>query len=126
MVAGEISTQAKLDYDEVVRGAVKGIGYDRYDDNRVQAMMVLSPPLRASRTMSVVHKWRVSSQHREGRGQLSREGFAPTIVFDYCCGDVTVWVTCTACVSQNVKVALTIVDAIFKCHSNVDVKVCSA
>ena len=33
MVAGEISTQAKLDYDEVVRGAVKGIGYDRYDDS---------------------------------------------------------------------------------------------
>ena len=65
-VAGEISTQAKLDYDEVVRGAVKGIGYDRYDDNRVQVMMVLNPPLRASRTMSVVHKWRswrVSSQH---------------------------------------------------------------
>ena len=30
MVAGEISTQAKLDYDEVVRGAAKGIGYDRY------------------------------------------------------------------------------------------------
>ena len=66
MVAGEISTQAKLDYDEVVRGAVKGIGYDRYDDNRAQVTMVLNPPLRASRTMSVVYKWlswRVSSQH---------------------------------------------------------------
>ncbi len=56
MVAGEISTQAKLDYDEVVRGAVKGIGHDRYDDNRAQVTMVLNPPLRASRTMSVVHK----------------------------------------------------------------------
>ena len=80
MVAGEISTQAKLDYDEVVRGAVKGIGYDRYDDNRVQVMMVLSPPLRASRTMSVVHNFLANI--REGCGQLSREGFAPTIVFD--------------------------------------------
>ncbi len=29
MVAGEITTQAKIDYDEGVRGAAKGIGYDR-------------------------------------------------------------------------------------------------
>merc|ERR1711937_616076 len=31
MVAGEITTQAKLDYEQVVRGAVKGIGYDTYE-----------------------------------------------------------------------------------------------
>ena len=72
MVASKISTQAKLDYDEVVRGAAKGIGYDRYDDNRVQVMMVLNPLLRASRAMS---------------GAALLRGFAPTIVFDYCCGD---------------------------------------
>merc|ERR1719461_1374135 len=33
MVAGEITTQAKLDYDKVVRDAVKGIGYDTYEDD---------------------------------------------------------------------------------------------
>jgi len=33
MVAGEISTQAKIDYEEVVRTAVKGIGYDTYVDD---------------------------------------------------------------------------------------------
>merc|ERR1711937_992084 len=33
MVAGEITTQAKLDYEQVVRGAVKGIGYDTYEDD---------------------------------------------------------------------------------------------
>merc|ERR1712166_1114913 len=33
MVAGEITTQAKIDYEAVVRGAVKGIGYDSYVDD---------------------------------------------------------------------------------------------
>merc|ERR1712025_106685 len=33
MVAGEITTQAKLDYEQVVRGAVKGIGFDSYVDD---------------------------------------------------------------------------------------------
>merc|ERR1712045_7611 len=33
MVAGEITTQAKLDYEKVVRDAVKGIGYDTYEDD---------------------------------------------------------------------------------------------
>merc|ERR1712039_187483 len=33
MVAGEITTQAKLDYEKVVREAVKGIGYDTYVDD---------------------------------------------------------------------------------------------
>merc|ERR1740124_20192 len=33
MVAGEITTQAKLDYEQVVRGAVEGIGYDTYVDD---------------------------------------------------------------------------------------------
>merc|ERR1712193_152745 len=33
MVAGEITTQAKLDYDKVVREAVKGIGYDSFVDD---------------------------------------------------------------------------------------------
>merc|ERR1712118_364722 len=32
MVFGEITTSAKLDYDKIVRGAVKGIGYDTYED----------------------------------------------------------------------------------------------
>merc|ERR1712138_340167 len=32
MVAGEITTSAKLDYDSIVRKAVKGIGYDTYED----------------------------------------------------------------------------------------------
>merc|ERR1712166_911156 len=33
MVAGEITTQAKLDYEKVVREAVQGIGYDTYVDD---------------------------------------------------------------------------------------------
>jgi len=33
MVAGEITTQAKLDYDKVVRECVKGIGYDSFIDD---------------------------------------------------------------------------------------------
>merc|ERR1712224_688023 len=33
MVFGEITTQAKLDYDVIVRKAVKGIGYDSYVDD---------------------------------------------------------------------------------------------
>merc|ERR1711966_270605 len=33
MVAGEITTQAKLDYDAIVRKAVLGIGYDSYVDD---------------------------------------------------------------------------------------------
>merc|ERR1712072_555987 len=33
MVAGEITTQAKLDYDKVVRGVVSGIGFDTYVDD---------------------------------------------------------------------------------------------
>merc|ERR1712072_830092 len=33
MVAGEITTQAKLDYDAIVRKAVKGIGYDTFVDD---------------------------------------------------------------------------------------------
>merc|ERR1712166_1031436 len=33
MVAGEITTQAKLDYEKVVRKAVQGIGYDSYVDD---------------------------------------------------------------------------------------------
>merc|ERR550537_1027548 len=33
MVAGEITTQAKLDYDKVVRGVVKHIGFDSYVDD---------------------------------------------------------------------------------------------
>ena len=33
MVAGEIPTQAKLDYEQVVRKAVQGIGYDSYVDD---------------------------------------------------------------------------------------------
>merc|ERR1712050_71928 len=33
MVAGEITTQAKLDYDQVVRGVVAGIGYDSFVDD---------------------------------------------------------------------------------------------
>jgi len=32
-VAGEITTQAKIDYEQVVREAVKGIGYDTYEDD---------------------------------------------------------------------------------------------
>merc|ERR1712046_369047 len=31
MVFGEITTSTKLDYDKIVRGAVKGIGYDSYE-----------------------------------------------------------------------------------------------
>merc|ERR1712190_54190 len=33
MVAGEITTQAKLDYESVVRGVVAKIGFDSYVDN---------------------------------------------------------------------------------------------
>merc|ERR1719408_496367 len=33
MVAGEITTQAKLDYDKIVRAAVLKIGYDSYVDD---------------------------------------------------------------------------------------------
>jgi len=33
MVAGEVTSSAKLDYDAVVRGAVKQIGYDVYEDD---------------------------------------------------------------------------------------------
>merc|ERR1719247_2630369 len=33
MVFGEITTAAKLDYDTIVRGAVKGIGYDSFVDD---------------------------------------------------------------------------------------------
>jgi len=33
MVAGEITTKAKLDYDKIVRTAVAGIGYDTYVDD---------------------------------------------------------------------------------------------
>merc|ERR1712137_624878 len=32
MVAGEITTQAKLDYDKIVRAAVAGIGYDSFEE----------------------------------------------------------------------------------------------
>merc|ERR1712193_372731 len=32
MVFGEITTSAKLDYDKIVRKAVKGIGYDSYEE----------------------------------------------------------------------------------------------
>merc|ERR1711985_184010 len=33
MVAGEITTQTKIDYEKVVRGVVQGIGYDSYEDD---------------------------------------------------------------------------------------------
>merc|ERR1712021_308557 len=33
MVFGEITTSTKLDYDQIVRKAVKGIGYDSYDES---------------------------------------------------------------------------------------------
>merc|ERR1711988_498168 len=33
MVFGEITTSAKLDYDAIVRKAVKGIGYDSFEDD---------------------------------------------------------------------------------------------
>merc|ERR1711865_412897 len=33
MVAGEITTKAKLDYEQVVRGVVKQIGFDTFDDD---------------------------------------------------------------------------------------------
>jgi len=33
MVAGEITTQAKIDYDKVVRAVVKNIGFDSYEDD---------------------------------------------------------------------------------------------
>merc|ERR1712028_208864 len=33
MVFGEITTSAKLDYDKIVRKAVKGIGYDSFDES---------------------------------------------------------------------------------------------
>merc|ERR1712179_435006 len=33
MIAGEITTQAKLDYDRVVRGVVAKIGFDSYEDD---------------------------------------------------------------------------------------------
>jgi len=33
MVAGEITTEAKLDYDQIVRGVVKQIGFDSYVDD---------------------------------------------------------------------------------------------
>merc|ERR1712093_933148 len=33
MVLGEITTGTKLDYDAIVRGAVKGIGYDSFVDD---------------------------------------------------------------------------------------------
>merc|ERR1711975_176148 len=33
MVAGEITTQAKLDYDKVVRGVIAKIGFDSYADD---------------------------------------------------------------------------------------------
>jgi len=33
MVAGEITTQAKIDYEKVVRGVVAGIGFDTYVDD---------------------------------------------------------------------------------------------
>merc|ERR1711937_1008522 len=33
MVAGEITTQAKIDYDKVVRAVVAGIGFDSYVDD---------------------------------------------------------------------------------------------
>jgi len=33
MIFGEITTKAKLDYDAIVRGAVKNIGFDTYEDD---------------------------------------------------------------------------------------------
>merc|ERR1712216_748693 len=37
MVAGEITTEAKLDYDKIVRGVVKKIGFDSYVDDMSSA-----------------------------------------------------------------------------------------
>merc|ERR1712159_960856 len=33
MVAGEITTQTKIDYEKVVRGVVEKIGFDSYEDD---------------------------------------------------------------------------------------------
>merc|ERR1712217_561503 len=33
MIAGEITTQTKIDYEKVVRGVVAGIGFDSYVDD---------------------------------------------------------------------------------------------
>merc|ERR1739848_242714 len=38
MVFGEITTQAPLDYDKIVRETVKGIGYDTYEDDLSSVM----------------------------------------------------------------------------------------
>merc|ERR1712230_107139 len=44
MVFGEITTSAKINYEQIVRKAVKGIGYDSYEEALVQLSYAIGVP----------------------------------------------------------------------------------